>query len=55
MYTGFHLPLVGAMSFFITDKYLRKRWYIYPQSVVRRTAQLVKIVRNTQIEKYLLS
>jgi|SRR5690625_696637 len=35
------------MSFFITGKHRRNHWYISPQSVVRRTAQLVKIVRNT--------
>lgn len=40
-----------AMSFVIIGKLFRKDWYISSQSMVKRTAQLVKIVRNTHTVK----
>ncbi|WP_165445012.1 hypothetical protein [Gracilibacillus phocaeensis] len=46
--------LVVGGILYMNGKVLRKEWYIPPQKVVKKTAQVVKIIRRTQIIVFLI-
>ncbi|WP_165444960.1 hypothetical protein [Gracilibacillus phocaeensis] len=41
--------LVVGGILYMNGKVLRKEWYIPPQKVVKKTAQVVKIIRRTHL------